>query len=164
MTHRRSRGIALLLLDHGTRSGWGVSVTPWPLFTSRKDPVLIVQEAGWAPGPFWTGAENLAPTGIRSLDLSTRSQWLYRLSYPANKLYADTGTWTSVFWQDLLLNFLHPEDGRHYATPGHRYLHIIIPHGLLYVPQKCDYYLYVPFEGLPAVTLAVTTVYHCCFC
>jgi hypothetical protein len=24
-------------------------------------PVLIVQEAGWAPRPVWTGAENLAP-------------------------------------------------------------------------------------------------------
>jgi len=28
----------------------------------------MVQEAGWAPGPVWTGAENLAPTGIRSSD------------------------------------------------------------------------------------------------
>jgi len=54
--HRRSRGIALLFLDHGTRRGWGVSVTPWPLFTPGKDP-----EAGWVPGPVWTGAENLAP-------------------------------------------------------------------------------------------------------
>ena len=26
-----------------------------------KDPVPIVQKAGWAPGPVWTGAENLAP-------------------------------------------------------------------------------------------------------
>jgi hypothetical protein len=24
-------------------------------------PVPIEQEAGWAPGPVWTGAENLAP-------------------------------------------------------------------------------------------------------
>ena len=31
-----------------------------------KDPVPIVQEAGWAPGPGWTGAENLVPTGFRS--------------------------------------------------------------------------------------------------
>ena len=31
-----------------------------------KDPVPIVQEAGWAPGPVWTGAENLASTGIFS--------------------------------------------------------------------------------------------------
>ena len=33
----------------------------WPLFTPGKDPVPIVQEAGWAPGPVWTNAENLAP-------------------------------------------------------------------------------------------------------
>ena len=26
-----------------------------------KDPVSIVWEAGWATGPVWTGAENLAP-------------------------------------------------------------------------------------------------------
>ena len=25
-----------------------------------KDPVPIVQEAEWAPGPVWTGAKNLA--------------------------------------------------------------------------------------------------------
>ena len=43
--HRGSRGIALLFLDHCTRRGWGVSVTPRPLFTPGKDPVPIVQEA-----------------------------------------------------------------------------------------------------------------------
>ena len=51
-------------------------------FTPGKDPVPIVQEAGWAPGPVWTGAENLVPpTGIRSLDRPARSESLYRLSY-----------------------------------------------------------------------------------
>jgi hypothetical protein len=50
-----------------------VNVTPRPHFTPRKDPVPIVQEAGWAPGPAWTGAENLAPTGIRSPDRPARS-------------------------------------------------------------------------------------------
>ena len=49
MAHKWSRGIALLFLDHGTRRGWGVSVTPGPLFNPGKDPVPIVQEAGWAP-------------------------------------------------------------------------------------------------------------------
>ena len=34
----------------------------------RKYMVAIVQEAGWAPGLVWTGAENIAPTGIRSPD------------------------------------------------------------------------------------------------
>ena len=82
--HRGSRGIALSFHDHGTRRGWGVSVTPRPLLTPGKDPVPIVREAGWAPGPVWTGAENLAPTGIRSRDRPARSQSLYRLSYPAH--------------------------------------------------------------------------------
>jgi hypothetical protein len=72
--HRGNRGIALLFHDHCTRRGWGVRVTPQLLFTPRKDPVPIVQEAGWAPGPVWTGAENLAPTGIRSADCPARSQ------------------------------------------------------------------------------------------
>ena len=43
-----------------------VSSTPRPYFTPRKDPVLILQVAGWGLGPVWTGAENLIPTGIRS--------------------------------------------------------------------------------------------------
>jgi len=69
-----------------TRRGWGVSVTPRPLFTPGKNPVPIVQEAGWAPGPVWTDAENLAPTDIRSPDRPARSQSLYRLRYPAHTL------------------------------------------------------------------------------
>ena len=32
--------------------------------TPGKDPVPIVQEAGWASEPVWTGAENLAPPGF----------------------------------------------------------------------------------------------------
>jgi hypothetical protein len=84
MTHRGSRGIALLFHDHGSRRGWGASVMPRPLFTPRKDPAPIVQEAGWAPGPVWTGAENLAPTKIQSLDCPARRQSLYQPHYPAH--------------------------------------------------------------------------------
>jgi len=51
-------------------------------FTPGKDPVPIVQEAVWAPEPVWTGAENLASTGIRSPGLPARSESLYRLNYP----------------------------------------------------------------------------------
>jgi len=49
-------------------------------FTPGKDPVTIVQDAGWASGPFWTSAENLAATGIRSPDRPARSESPYRLS------------------------------------------------------------------------------------
>ena len=72
--HRGSRGIALLFHDHGTRRGWVVSVMPRTLFTPGKVPVPIVQEAGWAPRMVWTGAENLAITGIRSPDRPARNQ------------------------------------------------------------------------------------------
>ena len=85
--HRRSRGIALPFLNHKTRRGWGVRVTPRPLFTPGKDPVPIVQEAGWVPGPVWTGAENLGTTGIRSPDRPDRSQLLYRLRYPPHRMF-----------------------------------------------------------------------------
>ena len=34
------------------------------IFTPGKDPLPIVQEAGWPPGSVWTGAENLAPAGF----------------------------------------------------------------------------------------------------
>jgi hypothetical protein len=57
-----------LFLDHGTKRGRGVNVTPRPLYNPGKDQVPIVQEAGWSPGLLWTGAGNLAPTGIRSPD------------------------------------------------------------------------------------------------
>jgi hypothetical protein len=36
--HRGSRGIAVPFLYHGTRRGWGVSVTPRPLFTPGESP------------------------------------------------------------------------------------------------------------------------------
>ena len=78
-----SRGIALPFHDDGTGRRWGVSVTPRPLFTPGKDPVPVVQEARWIPGPVWTGAENLAPTGIRCLDRPASRQSLYRPSYRA---------------------------------------------------------------------------------
>jgi hypothetical protein len=59
-----------------------VNATPRPLYTRERETVLIVQEAGWAPGPVWTGAENLVPTGIRSAQRPARSESLYRLRYP----------------------------------------------------------------------------------
>ena len=61
--------------------GGGLS-TPRPCrFTPGKDPVPIVQEAGWAPGQVWTGVENLAQTGMRSPDRPAHRESLYRLSY-----------------------------------------------------------------------------------
>ena len=81
------RGIPLLFLDHGTRRGEGSASRPGCSLPPGKDPVPIVQKAGCAPGPIWTGAENFSPTGIRSPDRPARNQSLYRLSYRAHKLH-----------------------------------------------------------------------------
>ena len=60
-----------------------VSNTSRPHFTSGKDPVPILQEAGWAPGSIWTGGKSrLHRDSIP--DRPALSQSLYRLSYPAH--------------------------------------------------------------------------------
>ena len=83
--YRENRGIALPFHHHGTiEEGGVVNVTARPFFTTGKVPVPIVQEAGWGPGPVWTGGKS-RPTGIRSPDLPARSQSVNRLSYPAQK-------------------------------------------------------------------------------
>jgi len=82
VAQRVGRGIALLFHDRGTRRGWVVSSTPRPHFTPSKDPVPIVQEAVWTPGPVWTGGKSL-PHRDSNPDRRARSQSLYRLSYPA---------------------------------------------------------------------------------
>jgi hypothetical protein len=60
---------------------WVVNATLQPLYP-RELPGAHCVETGWQPGPVWTGAENLALTGIRSPDRPARSESPYRLSYP----------------------------------------------------------------------------------
>jgi hypothetical protein len=79
VAQRVGRVIALLFHDRGTKRGWVVSSTPRPHFTPGKGPVPILQEAGWAPGPAWTGGKSL-PHWDSIPDRSARSQSLYRLS------------------------------------------------------------------------------------
>jgi hypothetical protein len=45
-------------------------------FTPGKDPLPILQEAGWAPEPVWIGAENLAPPGFDPRTFQPRSESL----------------------------------------------------------------------------------------
>jgi len=63
-----------------------VSGTPRPQFTPGKDPVPILQEAGWAPVPVWTG-EKSRPHRDSIPDRPARSQSLYRLSYRVQTLF-----------------------------------------------------------------------------
>ena len=85
VVQRVSRGIALLFHDRGTRRGWVVSSTPRPHFTFGKDPVPILQEAEWAPGPVWTGEISRPPPGLDPRTVQPVAQPLYRLSYPAHR-------------------------------------------------------------------------------
>ena len=72
------RGIALLFPEVA-------SSTPRPDFTPEKDPVPILQEAGWVPGSVWTGGKS-RPHRDSIPDRPTRSQSLYRLSYLAQEV------------------------------------------------------------------------------
>ena len=82
LTQKVGRGIALLFHDRATRRGRVVSSTPQPHFTPEKDPVSILQEAGWAPGSVWMGGKS-RPHRDSIPDRPAPSQSLYRLSYPA---------------------------------------------------------------------------------
>jgi hypothetical protein len=63
-TQKGRSGIALLFNIVLSRGGW---LPPrHGRFSPGRRHGTIVYEAGWAPGPLWTGAENLAPTGSLS--------------------------------------------------------------------------------------------------
>jgi len=65
--------------------GGGISPTPRPPIPPGKDPVPTVQEAGWTPGPVWTGGKS-RPHRDSIPDRPARSQSLYRLSYRAHPI------------------------------------------------------------------------------
>ena len=80
-----SRGIALLFSrTFGTRRGWGIQPQAPAASTTGKDPVPIVQEAGWAPGSVWTGGKP-RPHRDSISDRPALSQSLYRLTYRAHR-------------------------------------------------------------------------------
>ena len=54
--------------------------------TPGKDSVHIVQEAGWASGPVWTGAENLAPPGLDPRTVQPVCSRYTDYATPAHKL------------------------------------------------------------------------------
>jgi hypothetical protein len=58
-----------------------VNATSQLLYCQERDPVPIVQEAGWVPGPVWTSAEKITPSKIPSPDCPAHSELLYQLRY-----------------------------------------------------------------------------------
>jgi hypothetical protein len=60
---------------------WVTNTTLRPFYRGEWTDT-VVEEAGWAPGPVWMGAGNLAFTEIRCADHPVHSMSLYRLRYP----------------------------------------------------------------------------------
>ena len=76
MVQRVGRSMDLLFHDRGTRRGEWSTARPGRTLTPGKDPVPILQEAGWAPGPVWTGGKS-RPHWDSISDRPARSQSLY---------------------------------------------------------------------------------------
>ena len=83
MAQRAGRGIALLLHNRGTRKGVSGQQHALAALYPEKEPVPILQEAGWAPGPVWTGGKS-RPKRDWIPDRPVRRQSLYLLSYLAH--------------------------------------------------------------------------------
>jgi len=78
-----SSTLSLTSALHG--GGWS---TPRPSrFTPVKDLVLIVYEAEWVPGSFWTGAENLALLEFDPRTAQPVVSCYTDLAMPAHDLY-----------------------------------------------------------------------------
>jgi hypothetical protein len=72
----------LFLWPQRARWGWVDNATLLLLQPQERDFVPILQEARLAQSLLWTGVENRAFTGFRSLNLPDRKKFLYQLSYP----------------------------------------------------------------------------------
>lgn len=70
----------LSVLSEVEGGGWSTSNSG--ILPMGKNPGTGCKEARWASGSVWTDAENLAPSGIRSLDSPVPNWSLYRLRYP----------------------------------------------------------------------------------
>ena len=81
--HRRSRGIALLFLDHGARRGEGSAARPGSSLPSGKTRYPLYRRLVGPQGRSGQVLKFSTPTGIRSWDRPARSQSLYRLRYLA---------------------------------------------------------------------------------
>ena len=86
--YRGSKGILVTLPfhDHGTRRDEGSASRPGRSLPPGKTRYPLYRRLGGPQGRFWTGAENLASTGIRSPDLPARSQSLYRLRFTVHSI------------------------------------------------------------------------------
>jgi len=118
---------------------WSAS-TPRPHFTPGKDPVPIVQEAGWAPGPFWTGGKSRSHRdSIR--DHPVRSLVAILTELPGPHYYIGGGNITP---KQVILNcsFKHAQSQADCQQPP-AMLNILIPLHHLFVCTVSTYIFYL---------------------
>jgi hypothetical protein len=82
--YRGSRGVALTFHDHGTRRGEGSASRPGR-FAPGKDPVPILQEAGWAQGHCGQVRKISTPPGFDPRTVQPTLPGPLRLIIPASK-------------------------------------------------------------------------------
>jgi hypothetical protein len=70
---RKGVEVYLYFFNLGARWGWVRNATPGPLYPRETALLPTLQEAVWAPGPSWTGEENLAATAIQTPDHAART-------------------------------------------------------------------------------------------
>jgi hypothetical protein len=136
---------------------WVVNATPRSLYHGVRDPVLIVQEDGWAPGQVRTGAENLAPPNprwVRFPDPPARRKSLYRLHYPSplkNDIYLST----NICWHISIL------------VKTRQTAHTLGMKTYVHVTTRCSHFRFstvsmiIKFSTVPIVTVTGTRQKHC---
>jgi len=92
---------------------WVVSSTPRPHFTPRKDPVPILQNAGWVPGPVWTGGKSRAHRNSIP-DLPARSSVAIRTELPGPLKYLYI---TCKYIEVICYRYLRPKAARFERDP-----------------------------------------------
>jgi hypothetical protein len=78
--------------------GVGVSATHMSLYPREKNPIPIVQEAGWAPRVGLDGCEKSGPHQALIPDRSARSKSLCRLRYPGTSCNNMHNYFLDVVW------------------------------------------------------------------
>jgi len=133
VAQRVGRGIALLFHDRGTRRGWVVSSTPRPHFIPGKDPVPILQEAGCAPGPVWTGRKSRTHRD----SIPDRPPLVSRYTNWATQPTDTRCTFNNIPW----LSAVSPVDYPHsISRKTHSSLRIIYSHLHYLYPSSMKYY------------------------
>ena len=123
------RGIALLFL--GPRhSRWG---QPHVLAASipGKEPLPILQDNGWAPGPVWTSGKS-RPNWDSIPDRPARSSVAIPLSYPRNRCYSGKKA-INITYSECICSLSYPACNAH-ASYCHLWpapLYNIFPHYLI---------------------------------